>query len=71
MISHYWWQGKLERGEETVMIYKTRASLVEDLRRAVKESHPYTVPAFVVLPLEGGDPAYLDWIVDEATGEPE
>jgi len=24
MISHYWWQGRVERGEEAVMIIKTR-----------------------------------------------
>ena len=29
MISHYRWQGAVERGEETVMIVKTRASLAE------------------------------------------
>ena len=27
MVSHYWWQGKIERGEEAVMLIKTRASL--------------------------------------------
>ena len=29
MVSHYWWQGAIERGEEVVMIIKTRASLTE------------------------------------------
>ncbi len=29
MISHYWWEGKIERGEEMVMIIKTRASLAD------------------------------------------
>jgi periplasmic divalent cation tolerance protein len=62
MISHYWWEGKVERGEEVVMIFKTRASLAEAVRGAVKESHPYTTPAIVVLPVEGGDPDYLTWI---------
>ena len=33
MISHYWWQGKIERAEEVVMIVKTRASLAERGRR--------------------------------------
>ena len=28
-VSHYWWQGKIERAEEAVMIVKTRASLAE------------------------------------------
>ena len=27
MVSFYWWQGKVERGDEVVMIIKTRASL--------------------------------------------
>jgi periplasmic divalent cation tolerance protein len=62
MISHYWWEGKVERGEEVVMIFKTRASLAEAVRAAVKEGHPYTTPAIVVLPVEGGDPNYLGWI---------
>ena len=35
MISHYRWEGKIERGEETVMIIKTRASLAGDVSAAV------------------------------------
>jgi periplasmic divalent cation tolerance protein len=65
MISHYWWQGALERGEEVVMIFKTRASLAEEVRAAVRASHSYTTPAILVLPVEGGDPDYLGWIVQE------
>ena len=65
MISHYWWQGAIERGEEVVMIIKTRASLAESVRAAVKAMHPYTVPAIVVLPITGGEPAYLDWLTAE------
>src|ERR1700757_1750846 len=59
MVSHYWWQGAVERGEEVVMIIKTRASLVEKLSEAVKQAHVYTTPAIVVFPIEGGDPDYL------------
>lgn len=40
MISHYWWEGRVERGEEVVMIIKTRASLAEAVQQAVKASHP-------------------------------
>jgi periplasmic divalent cation tolerance protein len=65
MISHYWWQGAIERGEEVVMIFKTRASRAEAVRAAVKETHPYTTPAILVLPIEGGDPAYLGWLMAE------
>jgi periplasmic divalent cation tolerance protein len=65
MISHYWWEGAIERGEEVVMIIKTRASQAEEVRAAVKEMHSYTVPAILVLPIEGGEPAYLDWLMRE------
>ena len=65
MISHYWWQGALERGEEVVMIFKTRASLAEAVRRAVKEMHSYTTPAILVIPLESVDSGYLGWLLAE------
>jgi len=65
MISHYWWQGALERGEEVVMIIKTRASLAEGVRAEVKALHSYTTPAILVLPIAGGEPAYLEWLMKE------
>jgi periplasmic divalent cation tolerance protein len=65
MISHYWWEGKIERGEEVVMIIKTRASLAEAVRAKVKENHSYTTPAVLVLPVESVDPAYHKWMVEE------
>jgi periplasmic divalent cation tolerance protein len=65
MISHFWWQGALERGEEVVMIVKTRASLAEQVGAAVKEMHSYATPAILVLPIESVDRGYLDWLMAE------
>ena len=65
MISHYWWQGKLERGEETVALFKTCASLAEPLRQAVKEAHPYETPSIMVMPIESVDADYYVWILKE------
>ncbi len=65
MVSLYWWQGAIERGEEVVMIIKTRAALAEAVRAAVKEMHSYTTPAILVLPIEAVDPDYHAWIVAE------
>ncbi len=65
MISHYWWEGRIERGEEVVMIIKTRASLAEGVRAAVKAMHSYTTPAILVLPIAGGEPGYLEWLMTE------
>ena len=68
MISHYWWEGKIERAEEAVMIFKTRASLADDVGAVVKELHTYTTPAIMVLPVDSLDPAYHAWIVAESGG---
>ena len=65
MISLYWWQGAIDRGEEVVMIIKTRASLTERVRAAVKDMHSYSTPAFLVLPVESVDPDYHAWLEAE------
>jgi periplasmic divalent cation tolerance protein len=69
MVSFYWWEGKIDRGDEVVMIVKTRASSAEAVRAAVRQMHSYTTPAILVLPIESVDPAYHAWIVNETKGE--
>ncbi len=64
MISHFRWEGAVERGEEVVMIAKTRASLAGSVRAAVKYAHPYTTPAILVIPIESVDQTYFAWILD-------
>jgi periplasmic divalent cation tolerance protein len=68
MVSVYRWEGKVERGEEAVMIVKTRASLAGAVETAVKAAHPYTTPAILVMPLEGVEKGYLAWLLAE-TGD--
>jgi periplasmic divalent cation tolerance protein len=70
MVSLYWWQGNIDRGEEVVMIIKTRASLAEPVRAAVKQLHSYSTPAILVLPIETVDPAYHAWIMAETEAKP-
>ena len=65
MVSYYWWQGAIERGDEVVMIIKTRAALTDAVRIAVKEMHSYTTPAVLVIPIESVDPDYQAWIMRE------
>jgi len=63
MVSHYWWNGAVERGEEVVMIIKTRASLGARVLAAVKDMHSYSTPAILVLPVESVEQGYFDWII--------
>jgi periplasmic divalent cation tolerance protein len=65
MVSLYRWEGAIERGEEAVMIIKTRASLAETVSAAVKEIHPYATPAILVIPLESVDAEYFGWMMAE------
>jgi periplasmic divalent cation tolerance protein len=65
MISHYRWQGAVERAEEAVMIIKTRASLANEVEATVRTLHSYEVPAIVVLPLESVERNYLGWLLAE------
>lgn len=70
MISHYRWEGKVERAEEVVMILKTRASLADRVREAVRQNHSYEVPAIAVIGLESVDRDYFGWILDSTQPEP-
>jgi periplasmic divalent cation tolerance protein len=70
MVSHYWWEGKVERGEEAVMLIKTRASLADAVSDAVKDLHSYDTPAILVLPLERVEKGYLGWLLAETDAVP-
>jgi periplasmic divalent cation tolerance protein len=69
MVSFYSWQGKVERGDEVVMIIKTRASLAAAVRTTVKLMHSYTTPAILVIPIDDVDPDYHAWIIAETKGQ--
>ena len=63
MISHYRWEGKVERAEETVMLVKTRGSLTDAVTEAVRELHSYDTPAILVMPVESVEQTYLAWLL--------
>jgi periplasmic divalent cation tolerance protein len=65
MQSIYRWEGQVETASETVLLLKTRPTLVEALTRRVVELHEYQVPCVVALPIEGGSADYLSWIERE------
>ena len=60
--SHYWWQGKLERGNELLLLIKTTTARLAALEKCVLANHPYDTPEFVVLPIAEGNRRYLEWI---------
>jgi periplasmic divalent cation tolerance protein len=60
--SHYWWQGRLERSGEVLIVFKTAKRLLTELEKLIIAEHPYDTPEFVVLPLTSGSNRYLDWL---------
>ena len=65
VTSYYWWQGALQEDSEAVLVAKTRTDLVDRLVERVKMLHSYDCPCVVALPIEAGNPAFLDWIEAE------
>lgn len=62
--SHYWWQGKIERGNEILLILKAPREKLTDLEALVQKLHPYDTPEFLVMPLTSGSARYLTWLAD-------
>jgi periplasmic divalent cation tolerance protein len=63
--SSFWWQGKLDSAQESLLIIKTRASKLPEIIEMVKSVHSYEVPEIIALPIIGGSEDYLKWIDDE------
>lgn len=61
--SHYWWQGKIEKGTEVLMVMKTTRIKLSALEKLILDKHPYDTPEFLVLPLNAGTEKYLNWIL--------
>ena len=68
VTSMYWWDGKIQEDSEVLLVAKTVAERVEQLKAVLPEIHPYDVPELVVLAVEDGLPAYLNWVKTEARG---
>ncbi len=66
--SLYRWEGKVQKDEEALMLIKSRQSLFHSqIVPLVRQIHPYQLPELIVLPILGGFPPYLDWIVQETS----
>ncbi len=61
------WQGALETVEESAMIIKTRDGLQDLVLEELKKRHSYSLPVFLVLPVQDGSPDFLAWIKEQTT----
>ena len=65
--SHYWWQGKLERSAEVLILFKTARTKLPALEKLILARHPYDTPEFIALSVDSGNSRYLGWMGDACT----
>ncbi|GIL53097.1 hypothetical protein Vafri_8782 [Volvox africanus] len=68
LTSIYTWKGKVEKDSELLLIIKSRHELLTELTAFVRANHPYDEPEVIALPILGGSPSYLQWLMDNTRG---
>jgi periplasmic divalent cation tolerance protein len=56
------WKGEIVTDSEVLLLIKTRRECYPEIEKIFQHSHPYEVPELIALPIEGGLPAYLNWL---------
>lgn len=67
--SIYRWQGKLEQGNETLVLFKTAAARYPAFQEKLKSLHPYDVPEIIACPVDMAWPEYLRWVIASSASE--
>jgi periplasmic divalent cation tolerance protein len=62
VVSCFWWQDKIDRTNESLLVMKTRGDLFNDLVGRVKTLHSYEVPEVIALPIEVVSEDYSAWM---------
>lgn len=60
--STYRWQGKVRHEAECLLIIKSVTERFDALRARIRALHAYELPEIIALPIQQGDPDYLQWI---------
>ncbi|MFN8546836.1 MAG: divalent-cation tolerance protein CutA [Candidatus Eisenbacteria bacterium] len=61
-ISFYRWAGKVEEDAEMLLMIKTTADRLAELKRHLLRLHPYEVPEILVVEVREAGEAYLRWL---------
>jgi len=65
MTSIFEWEGNRMEASEVVMFVKTRQECIGDAMRLLKASHPYEVPALIVIAPQDVDAEFAAWIASQ------
>ncbi len=68
--SHYRWQGRVHRDDESLILMETEQRLVPALLKRIPELHSYEVPKIITLDVREAFAAYAAWLHDAVDPEP-
>ena len=60
--STYFWDARLQDEAEILLIIKTTAGRLDELRSRLSALHPYELPELLAIDVAGGNERYLDWV---------
>ena len=60
--STYFWDARLQDEAEILLIIKTTAGRLDELRERLSALHPYELPELLAIDVAGGNERYLDWV---------
>ena len=69
MKSTFWWKGNIRNENEVMIIAKSTKAHLDNIIADVKSLHSYDVPEILAIQILGGNPDYLDWMIEETKGE--
>lgn len=65
VTSIFWWQKKVQRSRETLLVIKTTRRQYRALEKAIRSLHSYEVPEIISIKIDQGLPQYIDWVERE------
>ena len=67
--SLFMWEGSVSSGEETPVLFKSIAGLLDRVIERIGQLHPYDTPAIVGWQCDAAHPATLAWLGAVTAGE--
>ena len=65
--SVYRWKDRLETGNETLVFFKVSEDRQSAFQEKLRSLHPYEVPEIIFIPVAGGLPEYLRWVIENCS----
>ena len=64
MVSYFRWEGQIVSQKEYRVVIKATSDSYNDIEALIMEVHNYALPQIIKLQIQGGLPAYLDWVAN-------